>query len=114
MFVAARTPEDVADVNDECEIVGGELPEGEPVFDLLPPVVRRVAEDRERPGAGRVRLRRLRTALDEEEGGDRDDDRGASGPADAAHAWIVRHPVAQTEGAQAPQSEILRCAQDDG
>jgi hypothetical protein len=52
--IAARPPENVADVKDHAQIVRSKILEHEPVFDVFPDVVRSVAEHGEGECSGYV------------------------------------------------------------
>src|SRR5205085_7398540 len=87
--IGAGAAEDVADVDDERQIVRADLLQRLRVLLLLEPGVRRVAQDGERPRAGRVGLGRARAAAGDEEGDERGDEQGATNA--TAHRAMLRH-----------------------
>ena len=84
MRVAARMPEDVADMNDEAQVVRVDVLQEKRIAQLLVGEVRRVAEDAEGEGSGRRdRDGRKTAAMDENR--DDADRRGDYDPKCAAH-----------------------------
>ena len=73
VLVCARSPEDVADVNEPRDVVRVQFSHDEIEPRLLPGVVGRVAENGEGERAGRIGLRPFKIARDDQECGERND-----------------------------------------